>query len=166
MSMMGRLTFFFELQIKQTKEDISICQSKYIRQLLKRFEMETSKSIGTPRSPSCKLDKDKRDKSIDLKLYRGMISSLFYFTASRSDIIFSICIYAKFQSDPKESHLNTIKRILKYLKGTQALGLWFFKQLFIDLIGYSDTDFTGCKLDRKSTSRTYQFFWSKFNLII
>ena len=80
--------------------------------------MEGSKAIGTPMSPSCKLDKDEEGKNVDLKFYRDMIDSLLYLTASRSDIMFSVCLCARFQSNPKESHLNTVKKILKYLKGT------------------------------------------------
>ena len=81
MSMMGELIFFLGLQIKQIKEGISITQSKYTKELLKRFIMENSKAIGTPMSPSCKLDKDEGGKNIDLKFYRGMIGSLLYLTA-------------------------------------------------------------------------------------
>ena len=125
--------------------------------------MESSKAIGTPMSPSCKLDKDEGGKSVDQKFYRGMIDFLLYLTTSRSDIMFSICLCAWFQSNPKESYLNAVKRILKYLKGTQSICLWYSKNSSIDLIGYSDADFAGCKLDRKSTSRTCQFL--KVNLI-
>ena len=87
----------------------------------------------------------------------GMIVFLLYFIVSRLDIMFSICMCAKFQSNPKESHLNTVKKIFKYLKATQNLRFWFFKQSSMDLIGYSDADFAGCRLDRKSTSETCQF---------
>ena len=86
-----------------------------------------------------------------------MIGSLLYLTASRPDIIFSVCLCTHFQSNPKESHLNAVKRILRYLNGTQTLGLWYSKDSSIDLIGYSDTDFAGCRLDRKITSETCQF---------
>ena len=113
-------------------------------------------------SPTCKLDKNEEGKSVDLKFYKGMISSLLYLTASRPDIIFSVCLCACFQSNPKESHLNAVKRFLRYLNGTQTLGLWYFKDSLIDLIGYSDADFAGYKLDRKSTSETCQFL--KVNL--
>ena len=140
MSMMGELTFFLGLQIKQIKEEISITQSKYTRELLKRFRMEGSKAIGTPVSPSCKLDKNEGGKNVDLKFYRGMIGSLLYLTASRSDIMFSVCLCACFKSNPKESHLNVVKKILRYLNGTQTLGLWYSKDSSIDLIGYSDAD--------------------------
>ena len=79
--------------------------------------MEGSKVIGTPMCLSCMLDKDEGGKNIDSKLYRDMISSLLYLTTSRPDIIFSVCLCACFQSNPKESYLNVVKRILKYLKG-------------------------------------------------
>ena len=116
------------------------------------------KAIGIPISSSCKLDKDEGGKNIDTKLYRGMIGFLLYLTASRPDIMFSVCMYTRFQSNPKESHINVVKGILKYLNETQTLGLWFSKQSSINLIGYSDADFTGCKLDRKSTNEMCQFF--------
>ena len=162
MSIMEELIFFFELQIKQMKEEIFITQSKYTGELLKKFRIESSKSVSTPITPSCKLDKDKHGKSVDSKFYRGMIGSLLYLIANRPDIMFSICMYAKFQSNPKESYLNAVK-IFKYLKETQNPGLWFSKQSSIELIGYSDTDFAGYRLDRKSTSETCQFL--KVNLI-
>ena len=157
MSMMGELTFFLELQIKQTKKEISITQSKYTRELLERFEMENSKVIGTPMSPSCKLDKNEKGKNVDLKFYRDMIDFLLYLTASRPNIMFSVYLCARFQSNLKESHLNAVKRIFRYLNGTQTLGLWYSKDLSIDLMGYSDVDFAGCRLDRKNTIETCQF---------
>ena len=123
MSMMGELTFFLGLQIKQTKEGIFISQTKYIKEILKKFGMESIKEIGTPMSPTCKLDKDEEGHSIDQKLYRGMIKTLLYLTASRPDIQFSICICARFQANPKESHILAVKRIIRYLKGTSNLGL-------------------------------------------
>ena len=96
MSMMGELTFFFEFQIKQIKKKIFINQSKYTRELLKRFGMETSKSVSTPTSPSYKLDKNERGKNIDVKFCRGMIGSLLYLTTSRPHIMFSVCMCTRF----------------------------------------------------------------------
>ena len=92
-----------------------------------------------------------------------MIGFLLYLTASRPNIIFSICMYARYQSNPKKFHLNAIKKNFRYLKRTQNLGLWFSKQSFMDLIGYSDAYFAGCQLDKKNTSGTYQFL--RVNLI-
>ena len=157
MSMMGELTFFLGLQIKQTKEGIFISQTKYIKEILKKFGMESTKEIGTPMSPACKLDKDEDGLSIDHKLYRGMIGSLLYLTTSRPDILYSVCICARFQSNPKESHIQAVKRIIRYLKGTSSLGIWYSKDSSLNLIGFSDADYGGCKIDRKSTSGTCQF---------
>ncbi len=119
--------------------------------------MEGNKSISTPMSSSCKLDKDESGKSVDQKMYRSMIGSLLYLTASRPDIMFSVCMCARYQSNPKESHLIAVKRIFKYLIGTKNIGLWYSKESSINLIGYTDSDFAGCKLDRKSTSGSCQF---------
>ena len=157
MSMMGELNFFLGLKIKQTREGIFINQTKYTKEILKKFGMEVTKPLGTPMSPTCKLDKDENGKSVDQKLYRGMIGSLLYLTASRPDIMFSVCMCARYQANPKESHLLAVKRILRYLSGTLNIGLWYSKDSSIELIAYSDADFAGCKLDRKSTSGTCQF---------
>ena len=119
--------------------------------------MYDSKIAGTPMSTSTKLDKDEKGKSIDQTKYRGMIGSLLYLTASRPDIMFSVCMCARYQSNPKESHLSAVKRIFRYLVGTQNLGLFYPRGVAFDLISYSDADFSGCKLDRKSTSGTCHF---------
>ena len=96
MSMMGELSFFLELQIKQMKEEIFINQSKYTKKILKKFGLEDSKPYGTPMSSTCKLDKDVKGKKVDQKHYRGMIGSLLYLTANSPDIIYSTCICARF----------------------------------------------------------------------
>ena len=92
-------------------------------------------------STTTKLDKDEKGKEIDIKMYRGMIGSLLYLTASKPDIMFSVCLCARFQSYPKESHLLAIKRIFHYLSGTIDIGLWYPRGTHIDLTCYSDTDF-------------------------
>ena len=125
--------------------------------------MESSKPLSTPISPTYKLDKDEEGTNIDQKLCRGIIGSLLYLTASRPDILFSVCMCARFQTNPKESHIIAARRIIRYLKGTSNLGLWYSKDSSINLIGYSDADYGGCKIDWKSTSGTYQFLGS--NLI-
>src|ERR1043165_7855474 len=87
-----------------------------------------------------------------------MIGSLLFLTASHPDIMFSVCMCARYQSCPNESHLKVVKRILRYLCGTPKYGLWFSTGSDCSLVGYSDSDFAGCKLDRKSTSGTCHFF--------
>ncbi|KAI4310576.1 hypothetical protein MLD38_035545 [Melastoma candidum] len=105
---------------------------------------------------SAKIDKDENGKEVDNKLYRSMIGSLLYLTASRPDILFSVCLCARYQSAPKESHLIMVKRIFRYLQGSVNLGIWYSKRSDFTLVGYSDADFAGCKIDRKSTSGTCQ----------
>ena len=157
MSMMWELKFFLGFQICQTPDGIFFCKEKYIKDLLKRFDLVNVKSSRTPMSTSTKVDKDESGKSVDIKKYRGMIGSLLYLTASRPDILFSVCLCARFQADPKESHLKAVKRIFKYLSGTHNLGLWYPKGTSFDLIGYSDLDYAGSLVDRKSTTKTCQF---------
>ncbi|KAH9673511.1 Integrase catalytic domain-containing protein [Citrus sinensis] len=154
MSMMGELKYFLGLQIKQNEEGIFINQAKYVKDLLKRFGIDDSKTKNTPMSTTTKLDKDEKSKEVDIKMYRGMIGSLLYLTASRPDIMFSVCLCARFQSCPKESHLLAVKRIFRYLSGTIDIGLWYPRGTHIDLTCFSDADFAGYKVDRKSTSGT------------
>ena len=105
MSMMEELKFFLGFQIKQLKKETFINQANYIRDILKRFNMEETKTMKTPMTSSIKLDKDEKGKS----MYRGMIGSLLYLIASRPDIMYSVCLCARFQYCPKESHLSSIK---------------------------------------------------------
>jgi hypothetical protein len=98
------------------------------------------------------LNLDEGGKSIDQKLYRSMIGSFLYLTASRPDIMFSVCMCARFQANPKESHLSALKKILRYLKYTPSIGLWHPNGACFELLGYSDSDFAGCRVDHKSTS--------------
>ncbi|KAI5648689.1 hypothetical protein M9H77_34694 [Catharanthus roseus] len=151
------MTYFLGLQIKQTKERIFINQEKYIKQLLKRFEMSNAKGIGTSMSSSLKLDKDERGKKVNKKWYRGMIGNLLYLMVSKPDITFAVCLCYRFQACPKESHLIAVKRILRYLISSYDYGLWYSKQSCFDLIAYIDADYAGCKVEKKSTSGNCQF---------
>ena len=152
MSMIGEFNYFLGFQIKQLKEGTFIHQEKYTKDILKKFKMDDCKPIKTPMPTNGHLDLDETGKSVDQKLYRSMIGSLLYLTASRPDIMFSVCMCARFQANPKESHLSSVKRILRYLKHTPSIGLWYPKGASFLLLGYSDSDFAGCRVDRKSTS--------------
>ncbi|KAJ9561525.1 hypothetical protein OSB04_006685 [Centaurea solstitialis] len=121
----------------------------------KIMETETPMPTGNLLGP------DLAGKPVDQKIYRSMIGSLLYLTATRPDIMFSTCFCARFQANPKESHLAAVKRILRYLKGTPELGLWYPKDSSFELISFTDSDYGGCKLDRKSTSGSCQFLGDK-----
>ncbi|GJY08269.1 hypothetical protein Tco_0375323 [Tanacetum coccineum] len=98
------------------------------------------------------LGPDLSGKAVNETQYRGMIRSLMYLTTSRFDIQFLTCLCERYQANPKESYLIAIKRISRYLKGTPSLGLWYQKCSGFDLKGYSDSDYAGCNMDRKSNS--------------
>jgi len=150
MSMIGELHFFLGLQIKQGKHGLFIHQSKYCTELLKKFHMEACKESSTPMATNCYLDIDETGPVVEQTKYRGMIGSLLYLTASRPNIMHSVCVCARFQSCPKESHLTAVKRIFKYLKGTRNLGLWYLHGSNIFLVGYSDSDFVVAKLTERA----------------
>ncbi|KAJ9539173.1 hypothetical protein OSB04_031906 [Centaurea solstitialis] len=161
MSMMGELNFFLGIQVKQNLDGIFINQSKYIKDMLKKFNMTDCSPIKTPMPTGNLLGPDLAGKSVDQKIYRSMIGSLLYLTATRPDIMFATCFCARFQANPKESHLAAVKRILRYLKGTPEMGLWYPKDSSFELISFTDSDYGGCKLDRKSTSGSCQFLGDK-----
>ncbi|XVF06875.1 hypothetical protein REPUB_Repub06bG0088900 [Reevesia pubescens] len=114
--------------------------------------MINSKQIGMQMSISTKLDKVEKRNDVNQKLYRGMIGSILFLTISRLDILFAVCLYARFQPYLKKSRLIAVKKILKYFIGTLSLGLWYPKLSYFDLLGYFDTDFTSSRIERKNTS--------------
>ncbi|KAG8634251.1 hypothetical protein MANES_17G025547v8 [Manihot esculenta] len=124
------------------------------KELIKRFGMENSKPSRTPMSTNTKLDNDEKGKPIDEKLYRSMIGSLLYLTASGLNIMFYVCLCASFQLCLKESHLHTIKCILRYLNGSLHLGLWYPRNTSFSFCSYSNADFAESILDRKSNLGT------------
>ncbi|KAI3714916.1 hypothetical protein L6452_21878 [Arctium lappa] len=161
MNMMGKMNFFLGLQVKKISTGIFINQSKYIMDILRKFKMENSKPIGTPMAPGTKIGTDPSGKAVDARTYRGMIGSLMYLTSSRPNIMFSTCLCARYQANPKESHVSAVKRIFRYLKGTTDLGLWYPKDTSFELTTYTDADHVGCMLDRKSTYGHVQFIGDK-----
>ncbi|XP_050877186.1 uncharacterized mitochondrial protein AtMg00810-like [Lathyrus oleraceus] len=120
--------------------------------------MDTCKDISTPMGSGTYLDHDESRTSIDITKYRGMIGLLLYLTTSRPDIMFSVCLCARFQAYSKESHLTDVKRIMKYLKVTSNVGLWYPKVSICSLVGFYDVDYVGCTTYRKSTSGTCHIF--------
>ncbi|GJS85154.1 putative RNA-directed DNA polymerase [Tanacetum coccineum] len=157
MSSMGELTFFLGLQVKQNKDGIFISQDKYVADMLKKFDLVNVKAAITPMETKLPLTKDEDAFDVDVHLYRSMIGSLMYLTASRPDIMYAVCVCSRFQVSPKTSHLNAVKRIFKYLKGKPNLGLWYPRDSPLDLEAFSDSDYGGSNLDRKSTTGGCQF---------
>ncbi|GJZ05471.1 retrovirus-related pol polyprotein from transposon TNT 1-94 [Tanacetum coccineum] len=161
MSMMGQMTFFLGLQISQSPRGIFINQSNYALEIIKKYGMLSSDPVDTPMVDKSKLDKDLQGKSVDPTHYRGMIGSLMYLTSSRPDLIFAVCMCARYQAKPTEKHLHPVKRIFRYLKGTIDMGMWYSKYSCITLTTYADADHAGCQDTRQSTSGSVQFLGDK-----
>ncbi|GJT23168.1 retrovirus-related pol polyprotein from transposon TNT 1-94 [Tanacetum coccineum] len=119
------------------------------------------KTASTPIETQKALLKDEDGEEVDVHMYRSMTGSLIYLTSSRPDIMFAVCSCARYQVNPKVSHLHAIKRIFRYLKGQPKLGLWYPKDSPFDLVTYTDSDYAGASLDRKSTTGGCQFFRSR-----
>ncbi|GJW35061.1 putative ribonuclease H-like domain-containing protein [Tanacetum coccineum] len=139
----------------------SYALSKYVDEIFKKFGFSTVKTTSTPMETSKPLLKDAKAEVVDAHLYRSMIGSLMYLIASRPDIMFTVCACARFQVTPKVSHLHAMKRIFRYLKGQPKLGLWYPKDLPFDLEAYTDSDYVGASLDRKSTTGGCQFLGNR-----
>ncbi|GJW09755.1 retrovirus-related pol polyprotein from transposon TNT 1-94 [Tanacetum coccineum] len=148
MSMMGKISFLLGLQIFQNPRGIFINQSKYF---------DSCDPMDTPMVEKSKLDEDKEEKVVDPSHHHGMIDTLFYLTASRHDLQFSICMCARYQARPTKKHLHAVKRIFRYLRGTVNRGLWYPKDSSIALTAFADADHAGCQDTRRSTSGSMQF---------
>lgn len=112
LGMVGELSYFLGLQINQMEDGIFVTQSTYAKNLVKRFGMQTSKTARTPMSTTAKLSRDEEGQKVDEKLYRAMIGSLLYLTASRPDLCLSVGICTRYKASPKESHMNAVKRVI------------------------------------------------------
>nr|GEW73265.1 hypothetical protein [Tanacetum cinerariifolium] len=157
MSSIGELILFLGLQVKQKEDGIFISQDKYVNEILKNFGIFDVKTARTPMETKKPLLKDEDGVEVYVHMYRSMIGSLMYLTSSRPDIMFTVCAYARFQFNPKISHLYDVKRIFRYLKGQPKLGLWYPKDSPFDLVAYTNSDYARASLDRKSTTGGCQF---------
>ncbi|GJS97134.1 putative ribonuclease H-like domain-containing protein [Tanacetum coccineum] len=144
-------------KVEQRKDGIFLSQDKYMYDILKKFGFSSVKTASTPMETHKPLSQDTAGTDFDVHLYRFMIGSLMYLTSSRPDIMFAVCACSRFQVQPKASHMHAVKRIFRYLKGQPTLGLWYPKDSPMDLIAYSDSDYAGASIDRKSTTGDCQF---------
>ncbi|GKC38446.1 putative ribonuclease H-like domain-containing protein [Tanacetum coccineum] len=141
MSSVQELTFFLGLQVQQKKDEV--------------------KTASTPMETQKPLFNYEDGEEVDVYMYRSMIGSLMYLKSSRPDIMFTVCACARYQVNLKVSHLHAVKRIFRYLKGQPKLGLWYPKDSPFDLVAYTDSDYAGASLDRKSTTGGCQFLGSR-----
>ena len=157
MSLNADLKFFLGFQIQKFQEGIFLSRAKYLKDILEKFGMTDASPCKTPMPTKIVLTEDTNGIPFDPSKYRSMIGSLLYLCASRPDIMLSVCMCARYQAAPKECRLKAVKRIVRYLIHTPNFGIWYPKRSSFDLVGYSDSDYAGNKVDRKSTSGTCQF---------
>ncbi|GKE58859.1 hypothetical protein Tco_1498044, partial [Tanacetum coccineum] len=155
------MSFSLGLQISQSPRGIFINQSKYAFEIIKKYGVLTSDSVDTPMIENNKLNEDLQGTPVDATLYRDMIGSLMYLTSSRPDLIYAVCLCARYQAKPTEKYLNAVKRIFQYLKGSINMGLWYSKDTDMSLIAYLYIDHAGRQDPRRSTSGSAQFLGDK-----
>nr|GEZ06154.1 retrovirus-related Pol polyprotein from transposon TNT 1-94 [Tanacetum cinerariifolium] len=141
--------------------DIFINQSKFALEILKKFGMDSCDSVDTPIVDRLKLDEDLSGIPVDQTRFRSMVGSLMYLAASRPDLVFVVCMCARYQAKPTKRHLEALKRVFWYLKGTINWGLWYPKDTAMALTAYADADHAGCQDTRRSTSGSAQFLGDK-----
>ena len=161
MSLLGELTYFLGLQIQQKEGGIFLSQTKYLKQILKKYGMEDAKPVCTPMVTGCSLSENDESAAVHQPTYISMIVSLHYLIGTRPDIMHAVGIVGRFQANPKETHLQAVKRIFKYLQGTQNYGLWYPRDTDLTLHAYTDADWAGSMDDRKSTRGSAFFMGSR-----
>lgn len=152
MSDLGSLHYFLGLEVVQNSAGIFVSQRKYVGEILKKFKMADCNPVKTPIEVGVKLMKDLSGADVNSTLYKQIVGSLMYLTATRPDISYAVSLISRYMEHPKESHLKVAKRILRYLKGTTELGLFYRKGDDLSLMGFTDSDYAGDFDDRKSTS--------------
>ncbi|GJW25323.1 putative ribonuclease H-like domain-containing protein [Tanacetum coccineum] len=149
------------LQISQSPRGIFLNQLKYALESLKKYRMESYDPMDTPMVEKSKLDEDTQGKVVDPTHYRGMVGTLMYLTSSRLDLVYVVCMCARYQARLTEKHLHVVKRIFRYLRGTVNRGLWYLKDSVIALTAFADADHPGCQDTRRST---YGILWMRSQL--
>ncbi|GJS48195.1 retrovirus-related pol polyprotein from transposon TNT 1-94 [Tanacetum coccineum] len=145
MSMMGQMSFLLGLQVSQNPESIFINQSKFSLEILKKFGMDSCDPVDTPMVDRLKLDEDPLWIPVDQTRFHSIVGSLMYLTASRPDLVFVVCMCARYQDSPTKKHLKALKRVFRYLRGTINWGLWYSKDTAMALTAYADADHAGCQ---------------------
>lgn len=152
MTDLGKMSYFLGVEVLQRAEGIYICQRKFAREVLERFEMGTSNGVRIPIAPGVKLSKKGGGAALDTTLYKQMIGSLMYLTVTRPDLSFVVGLASRYMEAPTEAHFQVVKRVLRYVKDTVELGILYKREGKSSLQAYTDSDYAGDLDDRKSTS--------------
>ncbi|XP_058761096.1 secreted RxLR effector protein 161-like [Vicia villosa] len=152
MTDLGGMKYFLGIEVLQLDNGSFICQRKYVKELLTKFRMEESNSVLNPIVPGSKIHKDEEGVKVNITLYKQLVGSMMYVTATRPDVMYAISLISRYMFMPTELHFAAAKRILRYLKGTIEYGLFYRRGGNRELVGFTDSDYAGCVEDRKSTS--------------
>ncbi|KAK9750670.1 hypothetical protein RND81_02G212500 [Saponaria officinalis] len=152
MTDLGIMHYFLGIEALLSATGIFLCQKKYLQEVLDRFGMSNCNSINTTIERGTKLVKDSPGRNVNSTLYKQIVGSLMYLTATRPDIMNAVSMVSRYMESPKETHLLAAKRILRYLRGTTDFGLFYCKGAKSELFGFCDSDYAGDLDDRKSTS--------------
>jgi hypothetical protein len=153
MSDLGKMKHFLGVEVKQCADGIFICQKRYAREVLARFDMESANAVKNPIVPGTRLSKNEGGVRVDETLFKQVVGSLMYLTVTRPDLMYSVSLISRFMSSPTMSHWLTAKRILRYLKGTTDFGILYKKgESRLSLMAFTDSDYAGDLDDRRSTS--------------
>ncbi|CAM8881465.1 unnamed protein product [Rhodiola kirilowii] len=152
MKELGELKHFLGLEVETTKEGIFLCQEKYAKDLLTKYGMMESKPISTPLEANVKYCAEEGKELEDVKMYQQLVGSLIYLTLTRPDISFAVGVVSRFMQNPRKPHLEAVRRILSYVKGTTNYGLLYKKGVEGKVIRYSDADYAGDHDTRRSTT--------------
>ena len=155
MTDLGLMTFFLGLEIKQAEYEVFICQKKYVKEILKKFNFQECKEVSTPMDQKEKLCKEDGADKADEGYFRSLIGCLMYLTATCPDILNDVSILSRFMHNASELHLRAAKRIIRYVKGTSDFGVKFTWSKEFKLVGFSDSDWGGSIDDMRSTSGYY-----------
>lgn len=152
MSDFGKMRHFLGVEVKQSAAGIFVCQKRYAREVLERFEMEESNAVKNPIIPRTKLTKDENGEKVDETMFKQLARSLMYLTVTSPDLIFGVCLLSRYMASSRVSHWAAAKRILRYLKGTMEFGILYRRgeSSSPNLMAFMDSDYAGDLDDRRS----------------
>ncbi|KAK6150593.1 hypothetical protein DH2020_015525 [Rehmannia glutinosa] len=149
---LGKLHYFLGIEVAQSDQGIFISQRKYVLDMLEEAGMLGSKPCDSPMDPNVKLLPNDGESMSDSGRHRRLVGKLNYLTVTRPDISFAISVVSQFLNSPRESHWNAVVRILRYIKNAPGKGIFYRDTCKINVVGYSDADWAGCPIDKRSTS--------------
>ena len=152
MSDIGLMSYYLGIEVKQKEDGIFISQQRYAKEMLKKFKMDGCKPISTLVECGLKLTMFDGEEKVDATNFKSLVGSLRYLTCTRPDILYATGLISRHMENQTITHLKAAKRILRYIKGTSHLGLWFSSDKDYKLVSYSDSDWAGDGDDRKSTT--------------